>query len=62
MPTASPTAAGSSTNPPLRAVGVAGGLQRRHVGKVFLLTGVFHANGAQGPELDVTDVRALDTH
>jgi hypothetical protein len=27
---------------------------------MFLLTGVFHANGAQGPELEVTDVRALD--
>ncbi|MDB4935740.1 MAG: hypothetical protein JWP87_2712 [Labilithrix sp.] len=60
MPTASPTAGASVTTPPLRAVAVAGGLQPRHVGHVFLLTGIFHANGAQGPELEVTDVRALD--
>jgi hypothetical protein len=60
VPTASPTAASSSTNPPLRATAAALGLQPRHVGHMFLLTGVFHANGAQGPELEVTDVRALD--
>lgn len=44
---------------PLRAVGVAEALQTRHVGKSFLLTGTFRANGEAGPELDVTDVRAL---
>ena len=46
----------------LRAVGVAGALQPRHVGHSFLFIGVFHANGPNGPELDVTDVRALDAH
>jgi hypothetical protein len=45
---------------PLRAVGSAEGLQKRHIGKIFLLSGTFHANGAFGPELDVTDVRVLD--
>jgi hypothetical protein len=54
-PTASVTASA-----PLRAVGAAEGLQPRHVGKLFLLTGTFHAQGALGPELDVTDVHALD--
>lgn len=45
--------------PRLRATGAAEGLQSRHVGKAFLLTGTFHARGVQGPELEVTDVRAL---
>lgn len=56
-PTASPAPASS----PLRAVGVAEGLQARHVGQLFLLTGTFHPRAEQGPELDVTDVRALAT-
>ena len=55
-----PPASGSPSSAPLRAVAVAGGLQPRHVGHMFVLTGVFHANGANGPELEVTDVRALD--
>lgn len=55
-----PTASGGPKSPPLRAVGVAGGLQPRHVGHLFLLTGVFHARAENGPELDVTDVRALE--
>ncbi len=45
---------------PLRAVGVAEGLQPRHTGKIFLLTGVIHAGGSFGPEIDVTDVRAVE--
>jgi hypothetical protein len=55
-----PTASGGPKSPPLRAVGVASGLQPRHVGHLFLLTGTFHARLENGPELDVTDVRALD--
>ena len=55
-----PTASGGPKSPPLRAVGVAGGLQPRHVGHLFLLTGVFHARAENGPELDVMDVRALE--
>ena len=54
-----PTASPSPSLPPLRAVGVAEGLQARHLGHVFVLTGTFHPRGAQGPELDVTDVRAI---
>lgn len=54
-----PTASPSPGSPPLRAVGTAEGLQPRHVGHVFLLTGTFHARTEQGPELEVTDVRAL---
>jgi hypothetical protein len=54
-----PTASGAPASPPLRAVGVAGGLQPRHVGHLFLLTGVFHARTENGAELEVTDVRAL---
>ena len=50
----------SSAPARLRAVGVAAGLQPRHVGRNFLFVGVFHATGPNGPELDVTDVRALD--
>jgi len=57
QPTASP-GPGSS---PLCSVGVAEGLQARHVGHMFLITGTFHPRAAQGPELDVTDVRALPT-
>lgn len=53
-------AASATSSAPLRAVGAAEGLQPRHVGKVFLLTGTFHAKGPMGPELDVTDVQALD--
>jgi len=56
-----PTASPSPSSSPLRAVGVAEGLQARHLGHVFVLTGTFHPRGAQGPELDVTDVRALPT-
>ena len=55
-----PKAAASGDAPTLRAVGVAEGLQPRHVGHAFLLTGTFHAKGENGPELDVTDVRALE--
>lgn len=54
-----PTAS-ATPSAPLRAVGAAEALQPRHVGKSFLLTGTFHAKGALGPELDVTDVRALE--
>lgn len=57
-----PTASPSPSAPPLRAVGVAEGLQARHLGHVFVLTGTFHPRGEQGPELDVTDVRAIPTH
>jgi len=46
--------------PSLRAVGAATGLQRRHVGRGFLFVGVLHTTGANGPELEVTEVRALD--
>jgi hypothetical protein len=68
LPCPSPAATFSDDGPtasatpsaPLRAVGVAEGLQPRHVGKRFLLTGTFHVKGAMGPELDVTDVRALE--
>ncbi len=56
-----PTASPSPSAPPLRAVGVAEGLQARHLGHVFVLTGTFHPRGEQGPELDVTDVRAIAT-
>jgi hypothetical protein len=45
---------------PLRAIGGAEGLQARHVGQRFLLTGMFHASGEGAPVLEVTDVRALD--
>lgn len=55
----SPYAQGS-TRPRLRAVGAASGLQSRHVGRSFFFVGVFHATGPNGPELEVTDVRALD--
>ena len=55
-----PKAAASGEAPTLRAVGVAEGLQPRHVGHAFLLTGTFHAKGPNGPELDVADVRALE--
>jgi hypothetical protein len=57
-----PKASASPASPPLRATGAAEGLQARHVGRLFLFTGTFHANGAQGPELEVTDVRTLDAH
>lgn len=50
----------TSPRPSLRAVGAAGGLQPRHVGRAFLFEGVLHKAGADGPELEVTDVRALD--
>jgi hypothetical protein len=57
----SPSAPGfqGSTRPRLRAVGAAGGLQPRHVGRSFLFVGVLHKTAEGGPELDVTDVRAL---
>jgi hypothetical protein len=50
----------ASSSATLRAVGVAEGLQARHVGHVFLLTGKLRAAGATGPELDVSDVRIID--
>lgn len=53
------SAAPSAANASLRAVGAAEGLQARHVGHVFVLTGTFHPRGEQGPELEVTDVRAV---
>jgi len=55
-----PTASSSPTLSPLRAVGAAEGLQARHLGHLFLLTGTFHPRAEQGPELDVTDVRAIE--
>lgn len=55
-----PKASAGSESPPLRAVGAAEALQARHVGHLFLLTGTFHATGPMGPELEVTDVRAID--
>lgn len=48
-----------STRPRLRAVGVALALQPRHVGRAFVFVGVLHKSGDAGPELEVTDVRAL---
>ncbi len=57
LPTAK--AAMGPDHAPLRAVGVAEALQARHVGKSFLLTGTFRTKGESGPELDVTDIRAL---
>lgn len=53
------TSAAATPSAPLRAVGVAEGLQGRHVGSEFVITGTFHASGPGGPELDVSDVRAL---
>jgi hypothetical protein len=55
-----PTASPSPDSAPLRAVGAAEGLQARHVGHMFLLTGTFRAKGAASSELDVSDVRAID--
>ena len=55
-----PTSSPSPGTPPLRAVGSAEALQARHVGHVFLLTGRFHARGELGPELEVSDVRAVE--
>jgi hypothetical protein len=55
-----PSRRASDAPPPLRAIGGAEGLQARHVGQRFLLTGTFRASGEGGPALDVTDVRALD--
>ena len=55
-----PTASAGPAAAPLRAVGAAEGLQPRHMGHLFLLTGTFHPNGDSGPELEVTDVRALE--
>lgn len=55
-----PTASAAPESSPLRATGAAEGLQPRHVGHLFLLTGTFHAKGAQGAELEVTDIRALE--
>jgi hypothetical protein len=57
-----PTASPSPESAPLRAVGSAEGLQARHVGHMFLLTGTFRAKGATGPELDVSDVHAIEGH
>lgn len=57
-----PTASGGPKSPPLRAGAAASGLQPRHVGHLFLLTGIFHSNTENGPELEVTDVRALAEH
>jgi hypothetical protein len=61
-PPTAPDRGGGAPKPRLRAVGVAGGLQPRHVGRNFFFIGVFHAHGPNGPELEVTDVRALDGH
>lgn len=58
-PGAAVTFADAPGAPPIRASGSAEGLQKRHVGKVFVLTGTFHARGEGGPEIEVTDVRAL---
>ena len=58
-----PAGASASRSPAsavVRAVGSAEGLQARHLGRPFLLTGTFHARGAGGPELDVSDVRAVE--
>ena len=55
-----PKASAAPSSGPLRAVGAAEGLQARHVGHVYVLTGTFHVNGPQGAELDVTDIRAVD--
>lgn len=52
----------SRSSSKVRAVGVAGALQPRHVGRNFFFIGVFHAHGPNGPEVEVTDVRALDGH
>jgi hypothetical protein len=49
-----------SPRPSLRAVGVALALQPRHVGGMFVLDGVLHTTGPDGPELDVKDLRAID--
>jgi hypothetical protein len=57
-----PTASPSPSSSPLRAVGGAEGLQARHVAHMFVLTGTFHPRGAQGPELDVSDVKAIEGH
>jgi len=43
----------------LRAVGLAGNLATRHVGRLFLLSGTFRIAGGQAPELQVSDIRAL---
>jgi hypothetical protein len=56
----SPSQRPADAPPPLRASGGAEGLQARHVGQRFLLTGTFHATGEGAPVLEVTDVRALD--
>jgi hypothetical protein len=55
-----PTASPGPASAPLRAVGSAEGLQARHVGHMFVLTGTFHPRGQLGPELDVSDVRAIE--
>ena len=55
-----PAASASPSSSPLRAVGGAEALQARHVGHMFVLTGTFHPRGEQGPELDVSDVRAIE--
>ncbi|HSO31776.1 MAG TPA: hypothetical protein VLT33_04655 [Labilithrix sp.] len=52
----------SPASPSLRAVGAAEGLQARHLGHLFLLTGTLRPRGEQGPELDVTDVKAVEGH
>ena len=50
----------STVSSKLRAVGAAEGLQPRHLGHVFVLSGTFHARADQGAELDVNDVRAIE--
>jgi len=55
-----PSGSSKPKSAPLRAVGAATGLVTRHVGHQFLLTGTFHARGEAGPELDVSDVRAIE--
>jgi hypothetical protein len=55
-----PSAAANDQHAPLRAVGAAEGLQKRHVGKPFVLTGIFHGDGPSGPELEVTAIDAVE--
>jgi hypothetical protein len=66
-PSPSPTFGDGAASPTLRAVGVAEGLQRRHVGREFLLVGTLRARArrdegsdAPPPVLDVVEVRAIE--
>jgi hypothetical protein len=57
--TISDEAAPSPATAALRAIGGAEGLQARHVGHAFVLTGTLRAD-AEGPALDVTEVQAVE--